>query len=336
MIKYLLITSLLIWTLMSCGGSQKHDDAQNQDSTLTELEKLNIAIKENPDIDSLYYSRALYFLRHNKLDEALTDISQAINLNPERTENYILLGDIYLAKGSVENCRKALLKAFEMDPKNPDPSLKLAELNLFLEDYDKVYLYLNKAIEIDKYNAQAYFMRGYAQLEQGDTTKAIANLQEATQLDAEYFDAFITLGYVMQKLGDPIAGNYFKSAVSINDYSIEGHFAYGYWLQENGDINGAIQQFDAVLNLDNHHAEAWYNIGFIYLVFLEDFKGAVEKFNRAIASRPNFPEAYFNRGLAYEEMKQYKKAEADYRKALELRVNYDKAIEGLNRIQGKY
>lgn len=336
MTKYFLIASFLIWGLISCSGSQKQDDSNNVDTTLTEIERLNKNIAENPEVDSLYYQRAMYFLRNNNLNKALNDISTAIDLNPEKTENYILLGDIYLAQGSIENCRKTLLKAFDMDPKNPEPSLKLAELNLFLEDYDKVYLYLSKALEIDKYSAQAYFMRGYARLEQGDTTKAIVDLQEATQLDAEYFDAFIMLGYIMEKMGDPIAGNYFKTAVSINEYSIEGHYAYGFWLQSNGEYNSAIHQYDAILNMDKNYAQAWYNIGYIYLVYMEDFQGAIERFDKAIKANPEYVEAYFNRGLAYEEMGKYDKAEADYRKALDLRENYDKAIEGLNRLEENY
>lgn len=336
MTKYFLIALFLVWGLISCSETQKQDNSNDQDSTLTEIELLNQSIKDNPKVDSLYYQRAIYYLNNNRLDKAMTDISDAIDLNPEKTENYLLLADIYLAQSNIENCRKTLLKAFDMDPQNPEPSLKLAELNLFLEDYDKVYLYLNKAIDIDKFNAKAYFMRGFAQLEQGDTTKAIVDLQEATQLDAEYFDAFIMLGYIMQNLGDPIAGNYFKTAVSINQYSIEGHYAYGFWLQNTGDYNGAIQQYDVILNMDDSHAQAWYNIGYIYLVYLEDFPGSIERFDRAIAANPNYPEAYFNRGLAYEQMKKFKEAEADYRHALELRENYDKAIEGLNRIEGKF
>ena len=106
-------------------------------------------------------------------------------------------------------------------------------------------------------------------------------------------------------------------------------------MQNIGKFNRAIQQYDAILNMDDSYKQAWYNIAYIYLVYFEDFQGAADKFSRAIEADPQYAEAYFNRGLAYEEMGKFDLAETDYRKALSLRENYEKAIEGLNRVLEK-
>ena len=219
--------------------------------------------------------------------------------------------------------------------RNPEPSLKLAELNLFLEDYEKVYLYSNNAIQLDKYNAKAYFIKGFAQLEQKDTLKAIVNLQKATDNDPEYYDAFIMLGHIFDLKNDPIAGNYFKTAVRIRPTSVEARYNYGMWLQEHKLLEDALVQYDALLAIDPKK-NAWFNIGYINLVYLQNYKTAIDKFSKAIECDPGYAEAFYNRGLAYEELKQYKNAEEDYKKALKIRTNYENAITALNRIEGKH
>ena len=47
---------------------------------------------------------------------------------------------------------------------------------------------------------------------------------------------------------------------------------------------------------------------------------------------PEYTEAYYNRGFAYELLKDVENSQRDYNKVLELHPNYEKAIDGLNRI----
>lgn len=326
---------ILAFLLASCGSPNKSTQSDGIDSVLNPLDEISKRIDASPDVDSLYKIRAKLYLDQKQPEKALSDIRKAIELNPQVTDYHILLGDIYLSMGNIESSKKSLINAFEMDPRNPEPSTKLAELYLFLEDYDKVYLYCNKAIEIDKYNAPGYFIKGFALLEQDDTAKAIFNLQQATQNDPEYYDAFVMLGHIFQIKGDPIAGNYLKTAVRIRPTSVEARYHYGMWLQEQEMIEDALIQYDAILQIDPRNKNAWYNIGYVNLVFLQNFQTAVEKFSKAIEYDPQYAEAWYNRGLAYEQLGQFDKARSDYKKALQIIDNYDKAIEGLNRIEGK-
>ncbi len=329
-----LILPLLIALISSCGAGSK-DANPDQDSLLSPLETLNKLIEENPEADSLYQQRAEYYLSVNQPEKALTDIRTAIQKNPEKTDYQLTMADIYLSMQNIESCRKTLLKAFDMDPGNPEPSLKLAELNLFLEDYEKVYLYCNKALEIDKFSAKASFIKGFALLEQKDTTKAIVHLQQATQNDAEYYDAYILLGHIFDARHDPIAGNYLKTAVRLRPESVEARYLYGLWLQNQGLAEDALVQYDALLTVEPENAAAWNNIGYINLVYLKNYRTAVDKFSKAIELKRDFTEAYVNRGVAYEELGMFEKARSDFKQALKINDNYEKAIEGLNRIEGK-
>jgi Flp pilus assembly protein TadD len=78
--------------------------------------------------------------------------------------------------------------------------------------------------------------------------------------------------------------------------------------------------------------EANYNLGYINLVYLNDFEKAVKFFTRAIDLDPKYTDAYFNRGYSCELMGDFVNARKDYQKALDLSPNYDRSIEGLNRL----
>jgi len=94
----------------------------------------------------------------------------------------------------------------------------------------------------------------------------------------------------------------------------------------------AIQSYTRIMQVDSSFRNAPYNIGYIYLVYLNDFRQAALYFSRAIQKDPGYAEAYYNRGYAYELSGQYDKAYSDYKMTLKLKTNYQKAIDGLNRL----
>lgn len=332
--RFLFLIGLILAIITSsCGSKKTQDETGSNDTIAPALAMLNKQIEENPEVDSLYKLRAAWYMGSNQLDLAMNDISKAIQLNPDVTEYHIILGDIYLAMGNVDASRKTLIKAFDMDPRNPEPALKLAELNLFMKDYEKTYVYIAKALEIDPNNARAYFMKGFARLEQQDTMKAIVDLQKATELNAEYYEAFINLGLLFSAKHDPLAENYLKTSVNLRPTSIEARYALGLFYQENDKFAEAIGQYDAILSMDPSFKFAHYNTGYIYLVYIEDYDKAIPCFNKAIDIDPSYAEAYYNRGLAYELSGKTDYAIRDYKQALKLKTNYEKAIEGLNRIE---
>ena len=106
----------------------------------------------------------------------------------------------------------------------------------------------------------------------------------------------------------------------------------GLQYQETGKYDKAIATYQILAKTDTAFREASYNQGYIYLVYLKDFQKAALFFTESIKKDPNYFEAYFNRGYAYELAGDRKKAYEDYQKSLKIKVNYDKAIEGLNRL----
>jgi Flp pilus assembly protein TadD len=84
-----------------------------------------------------------------------------------------------------------------------------------------------------------------------------------------------------------------------------------------GDYQGAIAEFSALIRRYPHQPEAYYNRGIARLK-IGDRQGAMADYNQALRLKPNFAEAYTERGLLYWELGDRESAIADLQKAAEL------------------
>jgi tetratricopeptide (TPR) repeat protein len=325
---------LCLLALSSCNNAGDMSGRQKQDSDTTrmKLEVLNQQIDDDASNPDLYNKRAKFYLLDHQFDKALKDVHQAISMDDGRSTFYITLSDIYLLMGKPDDSRDALNKAIVKNPKDSDALLKLAKLYLIVKDYKNCYATVKQLLAVDNGNAPAYYTRAIGLLEQGDTIHAVDDLKQAVDKNQEYYEAYVQLGelYAMRK--DPMAELYFKNALNLRPKSREALYMLGLYYQEIGEYDKAISTYQVLEKADTAFREASYNQGYIYLVYLKDFPRAARFFTEALKKDPGYVEAYFNRGYAYELAGDYKKAYEDYQKSLKMKVNYDKAIEGLNRL----
>ena len=324
---------LLVALSLGCNrGGKVHGKLNREDSLRVELESLTKQISENDKDGSLFYQRAKVYISLKEINQALNDITKAIQLAPKRAEFYIILSDIYLLGGQPQNCEESLLKALSVEPANINANLKLANLYLITKDYKKTDQYVREVLTLDKTNAPARFTRAMALLESGDTAHAVGDLMDAVKFNQSYFEAYMLLGELFATRRDPLAAGYFNNALRIRPGSKEALYNLGMFYQESSEFSKAIGTYEVLSRVDTTFRDAPYNIGYIYLVYFQDFNKAVEYFTKAIIRDPQYAEAWYNRGLSYEQLKEYRKAYDDYQKTLKLKVNYDKAVTGLNRL----
>ncbi|HTX89543.1 MAG TPA: tetratricopeptide repeat protein, partial [Bacteroidales bacterium] len=245
---------------------------------------------------------------------------------------YITLSDIYLLMGQPDPAGGALKKALELDPSNNDALLKSARLCLIQRDYQGTNGFVQQAIRNRPNNPVAYYIHALALLETGDTLHAVSDLLQANSMDQKNYDVLVQLGELLALKKDPLAAGYLKNAIALRPGSREALYMLGMFYQETGQYGLALQTYDLLSRVDTTYRNAPYNTGYIYLVYLHDFDKAVYYFSQALKRDPVWVEAWFNRGYAYELKKDYAKAAADYQKALQLHPNYEKAVEGLNRL----
>jgi tetratricopeptide (TPR) repeat protein len=334
-VKYLVLAVISCFFIACGSNNESKTDNTKNDSISNDLTTLNKKISDNPKDAESYNKRACYFLQKKDIENAFKDISQALQIDSKNSNYLITLSDIYFTMGKVEKCRETLNKAIEIAPENNEAILKLAELLFYLKEYQKVLDYTSMALKNDENIAKAYFIKGMTFKETGDTVKAVKSFQLAVEKNQDYYDAYMQLGLLFSLNNNALAVDYYNNALNINPKSTEAYYGLALFYQENDQEQKAIDIYNNIIKIDAKDKRPYYNIGYVNLVYLKKYDEAYKFFSEAIKIDPNYAEAYYNRGFTSELSGDKKNAISDYRKALEIKTNYEKALKALNRMEGK-
>jgi tetratricopeptide (TPR) repeat protein len=333
--KYLV---LLIIAAISFACQQKKTTTQNErkidntDTLKDRLNELTSLIQRDSGNAGLFNERAALYSEKENYHEALKDALTSVEIDSTRSDFFVTLADAYLGLGKLQPSLQSLDKAIALDPKNKKAILKQAEIYIIFRDYKKAMDYIDNVIKLDELEPKAYFLRGVVFLENKDTSRSIRNFQKAIDVNQDYFDAHLQLGMIYAQKKNKLAVDYFNNALNIKPDNADVSYYLAMYYQETGGYDEAIKIYEGLLLKDPEFYYALYNIGYINLVYLRDYPKAVEFFTKVIELKPDYTDAWYNRGFAWEMQKNVENSQQDYKKALELTPNYQKAIDGLNRI----
>lgn len=322
--------------LISCKDKNSQTkQVEEKDSLTIKIEQLDWKIKEDSKNADLYYQRAKLLLDKGQVSKAFIDISEAMELDTKNLEYYITLSDIYRAMGDYQKASQAASRVTVSEPNNATAFLKLGEIHLLMQDYQRAFLNINHSIEIEQNNPKAYFARALALLEIEDTTNAVIALRVAVDYDPDFFEAYYNLAHVHAIRHDRLAIDYAQAAIDLKPDDLRAIYLLAMFYQEHGEAEKAIPLYERMLKINPEEVYATYNIGYTYMVYLDQPEKSISWFEKAISINPEYIEAYYNLGVAYELMGDIEKARDQFRLTLEKKPNYELAIEGLNRLDKK-
>lgn len=293
-----------------------------------ELKSLNQKILDAPDDATLYNERAKLFLKLKQLEDAINDAKRAVRIDTTNVNFYLTEADVFFAANETRNAKETLEKIVRKFPENTEGLLKLGELFFFVKQYENAFACINKALKINENLAKAYYLKGSIYKETGDTAKAISSLETAIDQDNKNYGAFLDMGVIYGARKNTIALEYYGNAIRI-DPKPEALYAKAKLLQDLNKWDEAMALYDQILKQDATHEFSLYNSGAISLA-KKDASKALEYFTKAINANPKYAEAYFARGVCYEELKDKTNAFADYNMCLQLKPNYEPAVDALN------
>ncbi len=138
------------------------------------------------------YNRGLASLHSGEYQQAINDLTRAIEIYPNHAAAHINRGSAYYKLGNHQQA---------------------------IEDF-------NKAIEIDPKLAEAYFGRGNVFFKLGSYRQTINDYNKALELNPKFIHAYINLGNVFVKLGDrDIAIQNYKIAAQLGDINSQKHLS---------------------------------------------------------------------------------------------------------------
>ena len=147
------------------------------------------------------------------------------------------------------------------------------------------------------HHAEAAMLSGVAANRNGDLTAAVTHFKIAEQLAPDLAAAPLNLGLTLRALNKTEAASVALSrALKLNSRDAAGNYALGNIRMEQGDFDGAIHHYEAVIRETPEHIGALNNLG-ICLVRHKDPVQAAQFFEHAIFINPSNAGALANLGV---------------------------------------
>jgi tetratricopeptide (TPR) repeat protein len=257
-----------------------------------------------------FFSKGTEHLRLGELDEALTALTQAINLKSDYAAAYNNRGLTYYEKDMNDTrSRDDYLMAIQLDPTNEEAKNNLGIFYFKQGDYANAKIYYTAALpsspaQEKPYHADVYNNLGVIYAKEGMSINAEGAYNNAIRITTTnnlgYTNSFYNRGnlYYEQKKYDQ----------AIADYTV------------------TIDFFEAAKDVDYDYSDAYYNRGLCYFN-KNQYDQAITEYQGAININPDFIWAHYSKGYVHFLKGEYSQALAEFQKVLNLPNDF-RAKEG--------
>ena len=315
------------------------------------IEDYTQVIQLDPTDHVAWYNRGLarWNLRQN--DEAIADYTQAIKLKPDYARAFYNRAIVRGAKGDLQGEIDDYTESIRLDPKYHQAYNNRAATFIDMKQFDLAIMDANQAIWLKEDYTDAYYNRGLAKKNMGDVSGALADYNKALEINPDYNKAYRSRGIIYEERGDLLLAkadyeNYVRLGgiepdkirgwIAEIDAKLAGGasgigdpnqmtaaqlFKRAFEKHEQGDYNGSIEDYSAVLEINPDDHIVWYNRGLGYYRIDENEKAEAD-YTRCIELNPNYINAYYNRGLARKRLGNSAGAMDDYDETIRRDANY--------------
>ena len=280
-----------------------------------------------PSVDAkTYYNRGIARFKLEQYDDAIDDYDMAIRLKPDYAEAYYKRGGTKHYLGQHATAILDYDAAIRIQSDFSIAYKSRGDAKAALEQYAAAIVDYDNAIRLKPdYHNSAYAERANAKYNLGQYTAAIVDYDNAIQSISDYFDSdkvivsihkvdtYVSRGNAKCRLGQHAAAIVdYDNAIRVDPDTVLAHNNQGEAKYNLGQYTAAIADYDKVIQLIPYtlHATACY------------FQNGKYYFGRHIKAL-----AYIGRGNAKCRLGQHAAAIIDYDSAIQLKPDYDKAID---------
>ena len=225
-------------------------------------------------------------------------------------------------------------KVVRLFPERIPSLLKLSEMQMILNQNENSIFTVNEILRISPQHKEAFFMLGMNFRALGDIDRSINSFRTAVEIDPEMVDAWIILGELHETKGSKDAIKYYDNALNVAPDQPEVLHSKAFYLQNNGDIPGALELYRQINIKSPNYADAYLNAGLIYME-IDSLDKAFEQMNLLAGIQPQNPFAYYHRGLIHNAYGNYEAAAIDLQNAINLAPDFKVAEELLAEVRSK-
>ena len=148
-----------------------------------------------------YSNRGYAYRSKRQYDEAIADLTKAIEIDPRDADAYNNRGYAYRRKGQLDQAIADLTKALEIDPKLVNAYSNRGAAYEDKKEYERAISDYSKAIEIDPGDADYYNGRAWAYLQGRQGSTGSADAEKSLQLRPNDANTLDTRGHILEALG---------------------------------------------------------------------------------------------------------------------------------------
>lgn len=262
-----------------------------------------------PTLPANYYiSTGDVAFADGKLNEAIENYEQAINLEPQNDEPYRRQSQLLVFTG---NTAKAVLRSEEAVLLNPDSAENLAGYCEALDwegEYGKAFDACECATELDPNYAPGYAYLSEVYADQADWVPARKTAQKALEVDFQSPEAHHNMGYAFEVQGRyKDAVEFYENAITLRPNLAPYHLAAGrnyYWL---GDFKTAAMHFEEAIKLIPASPVGYDQLGWTFHADGQDTR-AIDALEQAISVDAAHARAWGRLGTIYYLRQNYEEA----------------------------
>ncbi|MBF0595432.1 MAG: tetratricopeptide repeat protein [Candidatus Omnitrophica bacterium] len=173
----------------------------------------------------------------------------------------------------------------------------------------------NDVVAKSPHKARPYNNRGIAYFKQGQLPQAVADYNQAIALNPTFAEPYNNRGYILSDQGNFVqAMADFNKAIDLNPDYAEAYNNRGFIYGSQNDLTLALKDYNKAIALNPDYEDAYTNRAIIY-ARQNNIDQAMASYDQALKINPDYAPAYFNRAATCYQLKEYKKAWEDIRRA---------------------
>jgi tetratricopeptide (TPR) repeat protein len=318
---------------------------------VAEISFLNAEALEPREASWPYYLAHLYKLKGDS-KRSSEAFERALRLEPDDLATLVWLGNEYLNQGRASEADTVFTHAFSLQPKSVPVLAGLGRTALAKQEYSRAVQYLEQALSIDPKAIVLHYPLALAYRGLGNPEQAEAHLRARGPGDVRppdpkmlAVDSLLESAVSYEVRGAaaldesnwPVAAENFRRGVALAPNEPSLRHKLGTALAMQGDLAGAVQQFEEVTRRWPKFAKAHYSLGLL-LSSNGHPREALVQFSDAVKADPTYSEARLQladglrqSGHVAESLQQYEETIRLNPSLAEARLGYGMALATLNR-----
>ena len=251
-------------------------------------------------------------LEQSDPDAAIEAFRQASALQPKDPEPRLSAGLLLEKSNKFADAEEMYKQALAVDPSSEDALVGLANVYMRGKRYPEAEEYLRKVVVQRPNDAQPHVQLGRVLAAAGKFDEAAEELQVGLKIAPNDTDALSDLADVYLETGKfAEAETTYRSLLDANANNPELHQKLGRSLMKQKKFPAAVQEFMAAVKLKPDLGTAYGDLAFAANE-TQDYALAIKALDMRAKYLPEIPVGYFLRATAYDHLRDYHQAAANY------------------------